>query len=132
MGTYLYTLRAEKRKLRLENKENVPVHLLKFACRYSTGPSLWDHPGGMSPTEKHIARAEAFWCEIETPKYVTIGETFEHGSPIYKDWPDGMAYCPDHKWPGTFVGYLVKVGRSWAVSTDPKDNGWALNPVKST
>ncbi len=108
MGIYVYTLRAKKTILKVDNTPTV-ANLLSYAFKPCNS---WEPP----PYEQRtITRAENFWFKKDTPDVFVIGDKFENGNEVRKGWPQGSSSCYDAEWPGEHLGFLKKVGRRWTV-----------------
>ena len=109
MGVYVYTMRATKRNVEIDGTK-VEANLLSFAFKpywSSEQPPLFN---------RILTRAENFWDARQTPNVFVVGDKFEDGCEVRKNWPDGRGSCYDTpKFPGEHLGYLKKVGRTWKV-----------------
>jgi len=108
MGVYVYTMRAKKGNVEIDGTK-VEANVLAYAFK-----PYWNYD--QPPLFKQIlTRAENYWEARKTPNFFVIGDKFENGCEVRKNWPDGKAACYDAEWPGEHVGFLKKIGRSWTV-----------------
>jgi len=107
-------MRAKKGTIDIDG-DKVQANLLSFAFKPY---GLLEQPRLF---KQILSRAETFWSDKETPDVFVIGDKFENGNEVRKGWPSGHASCYDWEWPGEFIGFLKKSGRSWTVVANERD-----------
>lgn len=119
MGVYIYSLRAKTVSL-IVSGTKVSAHLYSYAYRYS---SMWRGDYGYNSYKLTESNTERNAANVLGPcpsvPYVIVGDLKERGgldgSTVYADVTKPVWYDTD-KFPGTLVGWVRKVGKSYQLS----------------
>lgn len=125
MGVYLYTLGKTGRVKALVNGENKT--LFPMAYRWKFWGSAFGEYGRV---ENRVlasldSKARQALAHPEFSELAFVGDRPVEGEPVYKLNPGVISWVDTGAFPGTVVGRLKKVGRSWQVvpvEEMPNDN----------
>jgi hypothetical protein len=113
MGLYVYTLRARKGNVVIDGVKRV-ANILAYAYKPGFGyNNPWE-----AQEQRCLTRVDNFWAGKDRPEYVVAGDKFEEGCEVFFREGGYPTSCYDGKFPGDFLGYLKKVGKTWEVSKD--------------
>ena len=115
MGVYYYTLGKTGRVKAVVNGETKT--LFPFAYRWKFYGSAF---GPLARTEARVlasvdSKARQALAHPEFSELAFIGEKPVEGEPVYKLLPGRVEWVDTNAFPGTEIGRLKKVGRSWQV-----------------
>jgi len=110
MSLYVYTLRAETRKVLFENCSVNTVNLMKYAGKLSMD------------TSKAENAAERYWDGKEYPDYFVVGDKFATGAMVLKSNKSRDLYSvyDDDYAESKLAGVLVKVNNRFKVLENVK------------
>jgi len=115
MGVYLYTLGSTGRTKAVVNGETKTLFPMAYRWKFYN----CSFGGGARTQDRVIAslesKARKAFAHPEFSGLAFVGEKPVEGEPVYKLFPGLISWVDTGDFPGTVVGRLKKVGRSWQV-----------------